>query len=263
MIRRFYAARRGGLKEEMFGYVPGGYGRILTALETRLKESGVEIKTGARVASIKREHDAIQVNSGDHSFKFDKVINTCAGPIVANTCIDLSDLERKQHNDITYQGIVCASLLLTRPLGGAYLTYITDESLPFTTVIEMSSLVERSLLSEHHLVYLPKYLPVDDPLLTASDQEVETLFLDGLMRMFPDLSHDDIKAIRVTRTRYVVPLSTKHYSSNLPDMASSVPGLYIINSAQIVNASLTVDDTVNLANRGAQYVIDREHEALV
>ena len=28
-IQRMYAARRSGLKKEMFGYVPGGYGRIL------------------------------------------------------------------------------------------------------------------------------------------------------------------------------------------------------------------------------------------
>ena len=27
--RRFYAARQGGMKTEMFGYVPGGYARIL------------------------------------------------------------------------------------------------------------------------------------------------------------------------------------------------------------------------------------------
>ncbi len=30
-IQRLYAARRTGLKKEMFGYVPGGYARVLDA----------------------------------------------------------------------------------------------------------------------------------------------------------------------------------------------------------------------------------------
>ena len=35
-IQRMYAARRSGLKKEMFGYVPGGYGRILEAFHKHL-----------------------------------------------------------------------------------------------------------------------------------------------------------------------------------------------------------------------------------
>src|SRR5262249_27340903 len=40
-IARMYAARRSGLKKEMFGYVPGGYARILDRLADHLVKSGV------------------------------------------------------------------------------------------------------------------------------------------------------------------------------------------------------------------------------
>src|SRR5438034_11594556 len=44
IIARMYAARRTGLKKEMFGYVPGGYARVLEDLRDALEASGVEIR---------------------------------------------------------------------------------------------------------------------------------------------------------------------------------------------------------------------------
>ncbi|TQV83338.1 FAD-dependent oxidoreductase [Denitrobaculum tricleocarpae] len=258
VIRRFYAARRGGLKTEMFGYVPGGYRRILAALADRLRDSGVTLETGRPVASVVASGKGFQVTAGDETRHFDRVINTCASPIAMRICEGLKPAERKQHHSILYQGIVCASLLLNRPLGGAYLTYITDETIPFTTVIEMSSLIERSEIGGRHLLYLPKYLPVDDPLLDADDAEIEAAFLPALQRLFPDLTRDAIKAFKVTRTRHVLAVSTLNYSDNLPPMATSIPGLYIVNSAQIVNASLSVDESVNLANEAVASIMTRD-----
>jgi hypothetical protein len=76
--------------------------------------------------------------------------------------------------------------------------------------------------------------------------------------MFPTLSRDDIRAFRITRTRHVLTVSTLNYSDNLPPMATAVPGLYIVNSAQIVNGSLSVDESVNLANEAAAFLVERE-----
>ncbi len=258
VIRRFYAARRGGLKTEMFGYVPGGYRRILAALAERLRESGVTLETGKPVTSVVASGDGFQVTAGGEPRHFDRVINTCASPIAMRMCKGLKHAEREQHESILYQGIVCASLLLDRPLGGAYLTYITDETIPFTTVIEMSSLIDRSEIGGRHLVYLPKYLPLDDPLLDADDAEIKAAFLPALQRLFPDLTHDEIKAFKVTRTRHVLAVSTLNYSDSLPPMATSIPGLYIVNSAQIVNASLSVDESVNLANEALASIMTED-----
>jgi protoporphyrinogen oxidase len=43
-IARMYAARRTGLKKEMFGYVPGGYARILEQFGKALSAEGVKIR---------------------------------------------------------------------------------------------------------------------------------------------------------------------------------------------------------------------------
>ena len=46
-----------------------------------------------------------------------------------------------------------------------------------------------------------------------------------------------------------------NYSSGLPSVTTRVPGLYIYNSAQIINASLSVNETVDAANRAAEQVL--------
>ena len=87
---------------------------------------------------------------------FDDVVVTANTSLAARLVPGLGDAERANLEAIRYQGIVCASLLLKRPLSPYYLTYITDEA-PFTAVVEMSSLVDRRHFGGRSLVYLPKY----------------------------------------------------------------------------------------------------------
>ena len=114
---------------------------------------------------------------------------------------------------MVYQGIVCASLLMKRPLAGYYVTNITDDWVPFTAVIEMTALVDRARFGGNSLVYLPRYLAQDDPEWARSDDEVREEFLAALERMYPGFRRDDVLAFHVSRVRYVLAVSTLDYST--------------------------------------------------
>jgi protoporphyrinogen oxidase len=122
---------------------------------------------------------------------------------------------------------------------------------PFTGVIEMSALVDRRQLGGNALVYLPRYVTADDPFADLSDDEVQTRFVAALERMYPDFRADDVLAFRVSRVRYVLPVPTLGYSRRLPPVTTSVPGVHLVSSAQIVNGTLNVNETVQLAERAA------------
>src|SRR3974390_1223574 len=51
-IARMYAARRTGGKTELFGYVPGGYARVLERFEQVLCRLGVQLRLGEPVRAI-------------------------------------------------------------------------------------------------------------------------------------------------------------------------------------------------------------------
>lgn len=252
IIARMYAARRTGLKREMFGYVRGGYARVLDLFADHLIEAGVRVRCGERVQRVARTDAGMIVEVADGvEAPFDRVAVTTPAPVANRVCKGLTDDERGRLEGIRYQGVVCVSLLLKRPLAGYYVTNITDPGLPFTAVVEMSALVDPLELGGRHLIYLPKYVMPDDPIFDLQDRDIEAHFLVGLQRMYPDLQRSDVEAFRVSRVRNVLAVSTLNYSRRLPPMVTSVPGLYIVNSAHIVNGTLNVNETIQLAQRAA------------
>ncbi|MCA9196504.1 MAG: NAD(P)/FAD-dependent oxidoreductase [Planctomycetales bacterium] len=247
-ISRMYKARRTGLKKEMFGYIHGGYARIIQRLEELFSERNVAIHKNSPVAKIQaNDPNEVEIQLVDGStHTFDKVIMTTSTAVVDQVCPDLQPEERRTFADIEYLGIVCASVVLNRPLNGYYVTNITDD-VPFTAVIEMTTIVQPSELNGHTLVYLPKYVTADDPIVRMSDEQIQTLFLDALRRMYPDLTDEQIVAFKVSRVRDVMALPTLDYSQHLPPIELSVPNVYAINSAHIVKGNLNVNETIEIA----------------
>jgi protoporphyrinogen oxidase len=250
IIARMYAARRTGLKKEMFGYLPGGYGRMLDRFSAVLTQHGVTIKPGHRVQQVKRDQQQVNITfENGQSAAFDQVILTMAAPIAAQVCPDLTAEELQQLHNIQYQGIICASLLLKQPLANYYVTNITDAWVPFTGVIEMSTLVDRQAFGGHALVYLPKYVDPYDPAFQHSDEALKDEFMQALVQMYPHFDRKDLMAFRVSRVKYVFAISTLNYSETLPSMQTSLPGVHIVNSAHIPNGTLNVNECIQLADK--------------
>ena len=144
IIARLYAARRTGLKKEMFGYLPGGYARLLERFAQTLTEEGVSLWLNAPVRQVRSTGTgrlALETANGQWQ-TFDQIVLTVAAPIAAQLCPELAESERDRLQAIQYQGIICASLLLKQPLSPYYVTNITDSGVPFTGVIEMTTLVD-------------------------------------------------------------------------------------------------------------------------
>jgi len=280
-IQRMYAARNSGLKKEMFGYVRGGYARVLERFGEHLREKGIEIRLNARVGEIEKFGDKVRifatenteeiqrvkekavagnlknlseisvrsVSSAANSFsEFDSVILTCPSNVAAKIVPQLTENEKAKLENIKYQGIVCASVLMKKSLSNFYVTNITDET-PFTGIIEMSALVDKAEFGGNALVYLPKYVAPDDELFEKSDAEIEAVFLSALEKMYSHFNRADVVAFKVSRVRHVFPLPTLDYSANVPDVKTSLETIFIINSAQITNGTLNVNETIQLAER--------------
>ncbi len=252
-IQRLYAARRSGLKREMFGSARGGYARILAKLEEHLRERSTEIRLGAAVERVEPgTSGGVRVTcAGGAPESFDGAVVTAPAPVAARICAGLTPDETRRLASIRYQGIVCASLLLPKPLAGYYLTYITDKSCPFTAIVEMTTLVDPAHFGGKTLVYLPKYVAPDDPIFGRKNEEIEARFLTALEKMIPGFRRADVLAFEVSRVRHVFPIPTIGYSESAPSVETSVPGLFVVSSANIVNGTLNVNETVQLAEETA------------
>jgi protoporphyrinogen oxidase len=255
--QRMYKARQSGHKKEMFGYVPGGYARILERFAEVLQQEGVTIRTSAAVEEVEgREQEPVKVRFIDGRTEyFDRVVFTTPSPVIARTCPQLNADERRRFNGVEYLGIVCSSLLLKKPLSQYYVTNITDSWVPITAVIEMTTIVDPAELGGRSLVYLPKYMMADEPGFGESDDVIRERCLSTLEKMHPHFSRDDVEAFRISRARYVMALPTLRYSERLPPMQTSIPRVYAVNSAHILKGNLNVNETIQIAEEAMQTVL--------
>lgn len=250
LVARLHAARRLGHRRELFGYVQGGYGVILHALGVQLAELGVRLEVGVPVARVIDDECAATVLLQDgRSATLDHVVLTTPAPITARLCPQLSDAERARLERVTYQGVMCMSVLLRRSLGRFYTTNIADPGIPFTSIVELTTLIPPAMLGGLTLVYLPRHLAQDDVFWSLSDTTIRSHFLEALGRMYPTLAQRDVVAYEIARVRYAMPLPTRHYTRDtMPPMHTTRARIHCVSSAQNAYGTLSGNDTIALAN---------------
>jgi protoporphyrinogen oxidase len=259
-IQRMYAARKSGLKKEMFGYVSGGYERINTEFAKHLQRMGVEFRYDTKVVAVKKEINGnlILTTSDNDTYGFDNVISTLSSKESVKIAPQLTDIEKQLHEAIKYLGVICPSVLLTKEISPYYVTNITDSWPTFTGIIEMTALIDKKETKGNHLVYLPKYVNPDDDLFAKNDNELKEIFLNSLYKMYPNISEKDLHFWGVSKARIVFALPTLNYSEKVPGIATSIQNYFIINSAQIINGTLNVNETIQVAESKLKEILTNE-----
>ncbi len=106
-----YKARRSGMKREMFGYVPGGYKRILQVLGDALQARGATIATSSPVTRVVRDEASQQLlvtcgqGANQRVERFDRVVMTAPSPIVERACEGLNADERARLTGASIWGL--------------------------------------------------------------------------------------------------------------------------------------------------------------
>ena len=255
-IQRLYGARRSGLKKEMFGFVKGGYKKVIEAFKETLLTEGVHIQLNQKVKEIKTAAGKVSVILADKSIhEFDEVIVTLPSSVAASLCPQLTVAEVEKLNAVEYLGVICVAVLLDKSISNFYVTNITDSSIPFTGVIEMTALVDKKYLGGNALVYLPKYVVQDDPIFNQTDEEIQKYFVDNLKKMYPDITDGNIKFAGVAKAKHVITVAKIGYSLALPDIKTSIPGVYIVNTSHIKDGTLNVNETITVAETKLEEIL--------
>ncbi|MEZ5430795.1 MAG: methyltransferase domain-containing protein [Verrucomicrobiales bacterium] len=251
IIARMYAARKSGLKKEMFGHLRGGYANLLAHFVESLRNAGVDLQPGSAVRSVtRRPGGGHTVTLADGSLRrHDRVIVTLPGPAAARICTDLSADEMNRLKSLSYQGIVCLSLLLRRPLKGA-LCHQHHRSGALHRDHRDERVGRPEQFSWEHPGLSPKYVSPGSFAGSSGRGDHRGVH----RRSSPDDpgSHGAGRALGACfKGSPVLALSTLGYSGTLHQAKTTSEGLYLVNSALIVNGTLNANETVNLANHWA------------
>lgn len=238
-IKRLFQARSSTAQKEHMGYVSGGYKTVFDRFEKLLKENGAALHLNSTVKRISpRPTGGINLFYDNQEEHFDKVIFTAPLSVLKKTVAEELTAITNNQLAVQYLGVICMVLITDMPLTPYYVLNIADKEIPFTGVIGMSTLVDLEETNGQYLTYFPKYATADDSFWQETDEALETLFLKGLQKLYPDFDMQAIKAVHINKAKIVQPLQELNYSQRIPKIKSKHTDFYVLNTSQFVNETL-------------------------
>jgi len=233
-LRRMMGTREGATSKEMMCYLENGYYTLIEALAKKCESLGVTFHLRAPIEEIVIEEGrVIGVRVAGQTQPYDAVISTLASPILGGLIpgapADFRALLARQQ----YLGVLCPMLILKKSLMPYYVLNITDESIPFTAVVETTNLINPEHVKGYHIAYLPKYIAPDNDMATWPDEQVKAEWMKHFRRMFPDYDEKDIIEFIVQRAKYVEPIRPMGTRDEIPPVKTPVEQLYMGNTVMI------------------------------
>lgn len=234
-LKRMTSTRQGVTSKEMMCYLEGSYSSLVTALEQKLKDFGVTMLVDTAISEICIDDGkATGLKLADGSIrKHDIIVSTLPSPVLAGLLPDAPPLLVDKLAKQQYLGVLCPLLILKKRLTPYYVLNITDDSIPFTAVVETTNLIDPIHVNNMHLAYLPKYLAPDNDMINWSPEKVEEVWMEHFKVMFPDYDTNNIESFIVQKARYVEPIRPMGTLDDIPTIRSSISGLYIGNTTMI------------------------------
>ena len=255
-LNRVSSTRKGAKQKEMAGHLIGGYITLIEAMAERIRATGGTIHLNSPVQEIVvRDGQMAGLKTPGGMLQFDSIVATLQTPLFLRLVPGLDADYRNTLSQTDYLGIVCPLLVLDRPLTGYWTLNITDESIPFTGVIETTSYIDPKYVGGYHLVYLPKYTLPNSPWFKMSDDEVRETWLTYLEKMFPEFRRESIKHMFVHRERWVEPIHPINGSHLIPSIETPVKNLYLANTGQIYPALTNGESVTRHARQAADTIL--------
>jgi protoporphyrinogen oxidase len=157
---------------------------------------------------------------------------------------------------VNYIGVVCAIFSLSRPYSRYFWMNINDPRISFNGIIEQTNLNHTWQAAGLNLVYVPYYLPVDQPRYSASDQALFDEYTTMLKYVNPAFETGWIKDYQVYRAPYAQAICTTGFAALVPPVRSPVSGLYITDSTQFYPEDRTLSAAIQQGHKAAQAVVE-------
>lgn len=248
-LRRVGRSRYNIFREKL-GYLDGGSDTLLHALKTYIETRGGEFRLACPIKKVVIKDSQVTGVDTMHGFEaFDKVISTIPLPYLPGILGDLPESVLKSYRNIENIAIVCVIVKLRKPVSPNFWLNTNDPDMDTPGFIEYTNL--RPLAN--HLVYVPYYMPAEQPKFSEPNQ----VFIDGvkkyLQRINPNLKDDDFIAMRASRYRYAQPIYKPGFLDLLPPVKLPVTGLWAADTSYYYPEDRGISESVHF---GRQMALD-------
>ncbi len=247
-IRRVGSSRKSMMVEQM-GYMEGGSETIVKRLQAAIEEMGGRIHLASPVEQVLIGNDRVTgMRSGGHDYVFDRVVSTVPVPYVSGMIPELPETLRRQFEELNNIAVVCILVKLSKPVTENFWLNINDSRMDIPGIVEYTNL--NSLGS--HIVYVPYYMPADNPLYQDADEIFFAKVRSYLKMINPQISDGDILAMAASRYRHAQPICEPGFLSKLPPIKLPVTGLYVADTSYYYPEDRSICESVKLGKEIAR-----------
>ncbi len=226
------SSRGKNINKELLGYMTGSFAKIYDRMVEKIRENGSEVRLGEPVHEILKDHDIFRIKSTGSPKEYDIVLFTASPERLSYVIKGMGKNYLDRLRKIKYKANICMILELKESLSNNYWMTIADKEIPFVLVIEQTNLIKEHRYGSH-VVYLSRYLDPTNELFQKDDDEVKSLFISGLKRVFKGFNEDLIINTHLTRAMDSQPVVQTGYSKLIPEVETPMKGLYLASMAQI------------------------------
>lgn len=225
------------------GYLEGGSGTLLKALQAAIETGGGRIRLNSRVERVRIEDGRVTGIESTQGFEpFDKVISTLPLPALPALLpgLDAAALAKLQGSENI--GVVCVVAKLRRPVSGHFWLNVNDADMDLPGLIEVSNLRPMP----YSVIYVPFYLPSEHPQYRASDADFADKVRRYVRRINPALADEDFLATKVSRYRYAQPICRPGHLERLAPIALPARGLWAADTSYYYPQDRSIDQSLKL-----------------
>lgn len=222
-IKNMGRSRRSLFSEEL-GYIDGGSQTLVDALCAAIEQRGGMIRTACAARRVVTQSGrVVGVDTSSGFVPADAVICTVPAPLVSKMVPDLPEEWKAKYDAIRNIGVCCVVFKLKRSVTPHFWVNVSDPDMAIPGFIEFSNLRPVG----DTVVYVPYYMPVDNPKFAYPDQTLLQEAFGYLQRVNTALIPTDIISSRVARLRYAQPVCETGFAAKIPPVQTPLTGLQI------------------------------------
>jgi protoporphyrinogen oxidase len=224
------------------GTFEGGFQRFMDLFAAAVSKAGARIVFNSRVERIQTEGKVFKVTVNGAETLFDAVISTTSPALLLRLAPEVTGPYADQLRKLRSIGAVCVVVASKHSVltDGTYWLNLPATSpdkaksqYPFLALVEHTNFLPSAHYGGDHLLYMGDYVPADHEYFSLSDDALAERFISTLPNFNPAFARDWVRKYWVWRAPYAQPVPYVDHSANIPDLRTSVPGLYLASMSQV------------------------------
>ena len=247
-IRRVGRSRYNIFREK-YGYLEGGSETILQSIKKYIEGHGGVFQLSNPVKKVEIENNTIKGIHHNRGFElFDKVISTIPIPFIPKIVPDLPESIKAKYESLNNIAVVCVIAKIKKSVTEYFWMNVNDPDIEIPGFVEYTNL--RPL--DHHLVYVPYYIPREHVKYKNSDQKFIDEVKNYLKKINPELHENDFLNVCVNRYSYAQPICPPGFLENLPPISLPIEGLWAADTSYYYPEDRGMSESIDFGRKLAK-----------